>query len=223
MHDRRFQVVLFDLDGTLTASEDLALEQFKDVLPRFIHRPITDSEARALIGRPISVSLPSVFPELAPVADKIIGTILEGWWEINHRVRAYPNVQPLLRSLREQEYAIGIVTSKRKAFVPTELRVSGLAEFIATIVDFDDCPPGKHKPDPFSLYSAAQRLGVSSNACVYVGDQPNDILAAHAAKMPALAAVWGCGSRGQLEQYEPTFYANEPKDVLRFLSTAMPP
>lgn len=221
MDSKRFQAVLFDLDGTLTASEILAHTQIKDIIPRFVKRPISDHEANSLLGKPISVSLPTVFPELESRAEEIIEAIFEDWRKINHQVRSYSAVPAMLQRLRDSGYGMGIVTSKRREFIPTELRASGLDEWIDVVVTFDDCPPGKHKPDPYSLCHAAQRLGYPVETCAYVGDQAGDMLAAHAAKMPALAALWGTGCREQLEPFQPSFYAETPGDIFTFLEASV--
>lgn len=221
MRDRPYQAVLFDLDGTLTASEILAHAQLKEILPRFLKRPISDREASSLLGKPISTSLPTVFPELESRLEEIVSAIFEDWRAINHQVRAYTDIPTMLQRLKDTGYGIGIATSKRREFIPTELRASGLDTWIDVVVTFDDCPPGKHKPDPYSLCHAAQQLGYPVERCVYVGDQSGDILAAHAAKMPALAALWGHASREQLEPFQPSFYAETPGDIFTFLEPSV--
>lgn len=215
---RRYQAVLFDLDGTLTASEVLAHRQLKHILPRFTNRPISDHEASAILGKPISTSLPVVFPELETNLDQIISAIFEDWRAINHQVRSYTEVPAMLQRLQDTGYAIGIATSKRREFIATELRASELDRWINVVVTFDDCPPGKHKPDPYSLCHAAQQLGHPIERCVYVGDQAGDILAARAANIPAIAALWGNGRREELESLRPTFYAETPGEIFTFLA-----
>jgi phosphoglycolate phosphatase len=47
------------------------------------------------------------------------------------------------------------------------------------------------KPEPLPLLHAAQALGVAPGDCAYVGDDERDIIAARAAAMPAVVALWG--------------------------------
>ena len=49
----------------------------------------------------------------------------------------------------------------------------------------------ERKPHPLPLEVAAQRIGIAAGACVYVGDDERDIVAARAAGMPSVAALWG--------------------------------
>ena len=48
-----------------------------------------------------------------------------------------------------------------------------------------------HKPDPAPLLHAAKQVGVAPGDCVYVGDDERDIIAARAAGMSSLVALWG--------------------------------
>ena len=47
------------------------------------------------------------------------------------------------------------------------------------------------KPDPLPLLVAAERIGVVAAECVYVGDDERDIVAARAAGMRSVVALWG--------------------------------
>ena len=49
----------------------------------------------------------------------------------------------------------------------------------------------ERKPHPLPLLTAAERIGIPAHACVYVGDDERDIIAARAADMPSVAALWG--------------------------------
>ena len=48
-----------------------------------------------------------------------------------------------------------------------------------------------NKPDPLPLLHAARELGVAIEGCVYVGDDERDIIAARAARMISIVALWG--------------------------------
>ena len=55
-----------------------------------------------------------------------------------------------------------------------------------------------HKPNPEPLLLALQKLGVSADSCVYIGDAVVDVLAAKAAGMASIAVTWGAGDRADL-------------------------
>ncbi len=49
----------------------------------------------------------------------------------------------------------------------------------------------RRKPDPDQLLAACEALGIEPAQAVYVGDDERDIIAARAAGMPSIVALWG--------------------------------
>jgi pyrophosphatase PpaX len=90
------------------------------------------------------------------------------------------------------------VTSKRNELALRGLERFGLLEYFELVVGSDDTV--RHKPEPDPLLLAADRLDVSIEDCVYVGDSPYDMRAARAANAVALGALWGMFSREELEE-----------------------
>lgn len=63
-----------------------------------------------------------------------------------------------------------------------------------------------------------RKLNVSPEDCLYIGDQPTDIQAAHATGMPCIGTLWGDGTVERLRAEGPSALAYEPQDILRFLA-----
>ena len=73
------------------------------------------------------------------------------------------------------------------------------------------------KPDPAPLLEAARRLSLAPSTCVYIGDQPTEMRAAHAAGMACLGAAWGQGDADRLLREAPTHIARHPPEILSLL------
>lgn len=94
---------------------------------------------------------------------------------------------PVLRTLRERGLSLGVVTGRIRFEAEYVLRRFRIASFFQTVVTHDDVAREEkrrslclRKPHPFSLVAAARRLKRTS--FLYVGDLPDDIRAANAAK-----------------------------------------
>jgi len=83
----------------------------------------------------------------------------------------------------------GIVTNKPEYLARLIVPQHGWQQRCAVLVGGDTL--AERKPHPLPLLHAAQRIGVAAEDCVYVGDDERDILAARAANMPSVAALWG--------------------------------
>lgn len=64
------------------------------------------------------------------------------------------------------------------------------------------------------MLKAVRELQVDPKNCIYIGDQPTDILAAKAAGIKSFGALWGEGKKEKLESASPTGLLQKPKDIL---------
>ena len=186
------RAVLFDLDGTLAdTAPDMALT---------VNRML---EKRGLP----SVPAESVWPHVSKGARGMIGAAFglkpedDGFQALREEfldlygenlcvgTRLFPGMEELLQELESGGIAWGVVTNKFERFAVPLVEALGLARRAAVVVGGDTCPRPKPFPDP--LLFAAERMGVAPPAVLYVGDDERDVLAAHAAGMPVLAAAYG--------------------------------
>lgn len=97
-----------------------------------------------------------------------------------------PDARRILQQLRRR-YALGLVTSGSRARVRRQLRRFGLARhFAARVCSEDSC---RRKPHPAPLELALQRMRLAPEACVYVGDAPQDIEMARRARVRVIAVL----------------------------------
>lgn len=87
-------------------------------------------------------------------------------------------------SYLQTKYRLGVV-SNHKVWMLDYLKESGLAVYFETIIISDIV--GVAKPDPKIMKLALEELKLQGSDCLYVGDQPFDILCA---KKAGLDCVW---------------------------------
>ncbi|MFA4685672.1 HAD-IA family hydrolase, partial [Xanthomonas perforans] len=94
----------------------------------------------------------------------------------------------------------GIVTNKPEYLARLILPQLGWEQRCAVLIGGDTL--AERKPHPLPLVIAAERIGVAPAQCVYVGDDERDIVAARAAAMASVAALWGY----RLDDDDPTHW-----------------
>ena len=109
--------------------------------------------------------------------------------DLDEKSFPFPGVPEAIASLKNAGFTVGVVTSKRAVLATKSLKAHGLFDAFACVNGAEDSTA--HKPDPDPLLTAAKKLGVSPDRCVYVGDSPYDLQAAHAANMPCVGVAWG--------------------------------
>ena len=91
----------------------------------------------------------------------------------------FPETARVLESLRVRGKRIGVVSGKKAYKIVNLLRANGLDGYPETVVGFDETD--RHKPFPDPILKGMSFFDVPKDETVYVGDSPNDALAAEAA------------------------------------------
>lgn len=91
----------------------------------------------------------------------------------------FPETARVLESLRARGKRIGVVSGKKAYKIVNLLRANGLDGYPETVVGFDETE--RHKPLPDPILKGMSSFDVPKDETVYVGDSPNDALAAKAA------------------------------------------
>jgi len=109
--------------------------------------------------------------------------------ELARHGQPFDGIEALLQAIEASGSRWGIVTNKPEYLARQLLPLLGWEQRCAALVGGDTLPV--RKPDPEPLLHAARLVGVEADRCVYVGDDERDIVAARAAGMPSVAALWG--------------------------------
>ena len=179
-----FSAVIFDMDGLMLGSEQMArtawrraLAEWGFVLPDNVYERIVGRAAvdtKAVLRDALGSALP------VEEAYQRKQHYLEE--EIAQRgIPLKPGLLELLNCLDAQAVPKAVASSTHRAFVMRKLAVAGLLSRFDVIVCGDDVPNGKPAPDVF--LAAAERLGVPAGRCVVLEDSDAGIQAAHAAGM----------------------------------------
>lgn len=195
------KAVIFDLDGTLADTIDIIQQHMVEAIGQ--HGYVVDPHAvRSLIGRPLDVSITMLTgvtdeTELADIANTYYPRYTEAT-ERKGDTLLFPEAVGLLRRLKDDGYAIGVVTAKITSEAEHLLRHVDIEKFVDVLVATDRVTHGKPAPDAALL--ALKELGADAAATWYVGDAISDVAMAHAAGMPALGITTGVASRPELEE-----------------------
>ncbi len=179
----------------------------KSVLGVEVAQPVV----RSWIGRTLQVTFEAESPEHA-------GELIAAYraWNDAHAptmVAAYPGMPELVDELIAAGISTGVATSKGRGVAVDSLRFAGIDLDVTVAAEDTTC----HKPDPEPLVLARQRLGMTTEPAVYVGDALVDIQAAQAAGMDAIAVTWGAGEPEALVEAAPTALASTVEELRTLL------
>lgn len=186
----RFDTFIFDLDGTLLDTvPDLTL--LTNRILREIGAPQhTQDEILSYVGAGVRRLILLALPPDSTDAD--IEHAMDLWNKYfasyhEHTV-PYPEIPNVLDSLKEQGKKVGVMSNKLQEGVNDILSRKLPGYFESAIGERDDIA---RKPDPSGILKVMEELKTTPGKTIYVGDSPNDIIAAHRAGCSAAAALWG--------------------------------
>jgi pyrophosphatase PpaX len=211
----RFQIVLFDLDGTLIDSGPIILASMQHAVRTVLGREIPPAELALTIGGQGIVAQMNAID--AEHADALLEAYKEHNDGLHETLEAFEELLAVLPRLKAEGRKLGIVTAKRQRTVGLALdRFPALASALDLVVAHEDTE--RHKPDPDPVLLAVEKLGGAPGDAVYVGDSPFDIGAAKAAGVYSIAVGWGgIHPDERLLAEEPDAFVRTPEELLRAL------
>lgn len=188
------QAMIFDVDGTLWDTTQAAAKIWSDVAAKYpqIKDTVTAEKLRNLYGLPLEEIAKKLF---VSVPEETAIRVMEECVQVQCPILAkggaslIGDVAGAFAKLREK-YRIFIVSNCRSGYIEAMLAAHGLAD----LVDDFTCPgdTGLLKADNIRLICERNHLPLSK--AVYVGDTLPDEVAAHAAGVPFVYAVYGFGT-----------------------------
>ena len=130
------------------------------------------------------------------------------------QIAPYDGIPGLLGQLNQASVPVAIVTSSPDQYCKRIVAHQNWT--IATVVGFHDT--ARRKPHPAPIDLALSRVGISADAAVSVGDRPEDTVAARAAGVFAVGAMWGSLDPVALADAEPDLICETVVDLHAFLA-----
>jgi phosphoglycolate phosphatase len=186
-----FQVVAFDLDGTLAdTSPDIAASlnhmlgaMRRPALPLDVIRGMVGHGARSLVAKALAATGGD-----EARADEGVRLYLDHYSaNICNGTRPFDGVETALDALAARGVRLAICTNKPEHMARLLVEALGWSDRFAAIVGADTL--AARKPDPAPLLEAVARAG--GGRAVFVGDSATDAATARAAGVPFVAVGFG--------------------------------
>jgi phosphoglycolate phosphatase len=212
---RRFQAVLFDLDGTLADTlEDLA-NATNHALTALGCPPHPVPSYRYFVGDGArNLMLRTLPAEKASLADKALALMREHYdAHCFDRTRLYPGIPELVAALRGLKLAV--YSNKPDRFTKRMVAHYFPDKPFASV--YGHVPEMPIKPDPTVALRIAKDLEVQPSEFLYLGDTNTDMQTARAAGMFPVGALWGFRDRQELIEAGAQELVARPDEVLQLV------
>lgn len=194
----RIQALCFDVDGTLSDTDDLYEQKVMRFLPSALIRdPKRVARRFVMWAEAPGNALLSVADTLG--IDDEMTAIID--WTLRHRRRSnkhfllVPGVDSMLARFKGK-YPMSVVSARDEKGTMRFLKQFNLAHYFDAIVTGLSAKHTKPYPDPVLL--AAHRMNVSPEACLMIGDTTIDIRAGKSAGAQTIGVLCGFGEEEEL-------------------------
>ncbi len=195
---KRYQAVIFDLDGTLLDTLGDLQRSMNVILAKRNLPQRTKEEAAAFLGNGSAYYLQKACNGMLnekEFADAL--TEYKAYYQSHMDIETKPfeGMQSLLEKLQRQGVKTAVVSNKFDAAVKGLCAKHFGKRLDVAIGEGHGLRP---KPTGDMLYAAAKALGLALQNCVYVGDTEVDIQTAQAVQMEYISVTWGFRTKTQL-------------------------
>ncbi len=189
-----FQIVGFDLDGTLVDTSGDLTAAVNHALALVDRPPFSEDQVRPMIGLGAKHMLEQGLMASGglPADDfKPLYRSLLSYYEAHVSVysRPFPGLLSLLDNLDEMGVRYAVVTNKFESLAYKLLDELNLSTRMGAILGADTLGIENAKPSPAPVYEMIKRCG--GGRAAFVGDSIYDVMAAKGAGVPSVAVSFG--------------------------------
>ncbi|MCQ2565643.1 MAG: HAD-IA family hydrolase [Clostridia bacterium] len=211
--NRKIKAVLFDFDGTLMNTNDIIFRSWYHTYDTIGMTAPDDTEIAWTFGEPLRETMARIFPdrdaqEMVAIYRSYQNEIFKG------TVNMFPRVDRMVMDLKAAGFRTAIVTSRLWSLLTPAVYNFSISDEFDTIVSASDTKA--HKPDPTCLFLACEKLGISPEEAIYVGDSRFDIHCAKNAGMKSVLVGWTVCLPPEKRSglYLPDFVISEPEELI---------
>lgn len=207
-----FDLMIFDLDGTLIETAPEICDAVNDTLARFDLPQVTQTQVNDWIGHGTrelliqalafsgkttvaAVRASSTLPLIAAEFDKHYQS------RCGTRSHLYPHVREVLTQLRRDGVRLAVLTNKEGRYTQTVLDAHQLAPLFDMVISGDSLPT--KKPDPAGILKCLDQFQVVRRRSLFVGDSSIDVATARNADVSVWALPYGYNMGQPIAQSDP--------------------
>lgn len=196
----RIKALCFDVDGTLSDTDDVYTQKVVHFFPRLLFRDPEHAARRFVMWAEAPGNALLGLTDTIGMDDEIIALID---WLSRHQKRSarkfqlIPGVDGMLKQLKGH-YPMSVVSARDEIGTMRFLEQFDLVQYFDAVITGQSAPHTKPYPDPVLL--AAQRMGVSAGECLMVGDTTVDMRAGKSAGAQTVGVLCGFGEEPELRK-----------------------
>ena len=213
--DKRFELIVFDWDGTLMDSTGAIVASIQAAALDLGIPPPSDERASHIIGLGLIDALRLALPDLpAERYHDVAARYRHHYLSRDQDLSLFDGAVELIDELAQAGHSLAVATGKTRKGLDRAFAVSGLGQRFHASRCADEC---HSKPHPQMLEELMVEFGVEPDATLMIGDTTHDLLMARNAGVAALGVAYGAHPRQTLEAEAPLYCAGDVAQLAAWL------
>lgn len=207
-----FDGFIFDIDGTLTSTNQLIFDSFNFIAEKYLGKTYTDEEIIEMFGPTEDVILKELCEDRYEEARKDYYQ----YYSNHHGIAGlYQGIKEILNQIKDKGYPLGIFTGKgRKASLIT-LEKLGVDHYFDLIVTGDDVT--NHKPSAEGILKFVNHFRLNPERVLMIGDSVSDIKASREAGIKIASVIWDSYGHEEVKSMQSDYYFTKVEELEQFL------
>lgn len=197
----RIKAVCFDVDGTLSDTDDLYAQMVRRFFPKFLFRDPERAARRFVMWAEAPGNALLGLADTVGLDDEMVAVI--DWMNRHRRVSAkkfllIPGVDAMLARLKGK-YPMAVVSARDQKGTMRFLEQFNLVQYFDVVVTGQSVEHTKPYPDP--VLFAAHEMRVQPGECLMIGDTTVDMRAGASAGAQTVGVLCGFGEESELLKF----------------------
>ena len=207
-----FDGFIFDVDGTLTSTNQLIFDSFNFIAKKYLNRTFTDEEIVAMFGPTEDAILKKWCGEKYPEARKEYYK----YYSDNHwKAELYPGIKEILDYLKNEKFPLGIFTGKGREATMITLKKLTVDRYFDLILTGDDV--ANHKPSAEGILKFVNHFKLKNERVLMIGDSVSDVKASKEAGIKVASALWDSYAHEKVKTLQSDYYFYSVDELKKFL------
>ena len=198
-----YQALLFDLDGTLTASGEGITKCVQYALEKLNKKELAQDlkKLEVFVGPPLLEQFMAYAGLSEEEAEEAVKYYRERYLPVGiFENRPYEGIEEVLKKLKKKGYILAVASSKPDSMVKTVLNHFSLSAYFQVIKGSDITKPKMTKAEV--IEEVLEELGFSQKrgSAIMIGDRHHDVSGAKTAGISCIGVTYGYGDFQELQQ-----------------------
>lgn len=208
---RRFDLIVFDWDGTLFDSTRLIVRSIQAACRDLGVRVPSDDQAAFVIGLGLHDALQRAVPGLDPARYPELGhRYRHHYFAAQHEVTLFDGALEMLHALKARHHWLAVATGKSRHGLDEALRSVQLQGLFDGTRTADETAS---KPNPLMLVELMREFGTEPERTMMIGDTTHDLQLAANAGTPSVAVSYGAHEPEAFDEFSPLHVAHSVRDL----------